>query len=160
MEPASAEARNMPPSAQPASLHTAWFDTASSTPVYAQMNRPKTVPIAFHTSPTPPRRMRAIPFVARNHPTSAIAPRNETNEKRPNARSAHEPRLIGESGLNASPPPGLASTSMCQKKSGWPRSTMRKIGHGMSAMKLVMNARRAALSSRASPPKRSRVASA
>src|SRR5207248_506387 len=135
-EPESAEATNIPPSAQPASLHTAWFDTARSTPVYAHTNRPKAVPIAFHTSPKPPRSMRAIAFVARNQPTSAMAPRNETKEKRPKARSAHEPRLMGESGLNASPPPGLVSTSMCQKRSGCPRSSVRKIGHGMSATKL------------------------
>ena len=127
--------------------------------MYAQMNSPKTVPIALHTRPAVPRSARAIPPVARNHPTSAIAPRKDTNEKMPKTRSAHEPRLIGDSGLNASPPV-LVSTSMCQKRRGWPRSMVRKIGHGMRAMKLVMKAIRAAVSSRALPLKRSSVPSA
>ena len=127
--------------------------------MYAQMNSPNTVPIALHTRPAAPRSTRAMPFVARNQPTSAIAPRNDTNEKTPKMRSAHEPRLIGESGLNASPPL-LVSTSMCQNRSGWPRSMVRKMGHGTSAMKLVMKATRAALSSRALPLKRRSVPSA
>src|SRR5256885_2363501 len=81
------------------------------------MKRPKTVPIALHMSPAPPRNTRAIALVARNHPTSAIAPRKETNENRPNTRSAHEPRLIGDSGLSAMPPVPM-STSMCQNRGG------------------------------------------
>src|SRR5689334_6063194 len=99
------------------------------------MMKPRPVPMMFQTSPRVPRA----------NPRNGVktAPRNETNEKSPKPRSAQEPTDIGDQYLNESPP-SLASSSMFVKRSGVPRSAMRKRGHGMSAMNEAMNAMRAA----------------
>ena len=86
--------------------------------MYPQMKNPSAVPITPQIVAGSPCIARAKGASARTAPRSARAPRKDTNEKTPKPRSAHDPRLIGESGMKAKPPPGLASTSMCQNRSG------------------------------------------
>src|SRR5262245_51569324 len=62
-------------------------------------------------------------------PSRTSAPRNDTVEKTANNSSAHAPTDIGDQYLKMGPVfPGVVFTTMCQKRSGWPRSSVSNGG--------------------------------
>src|SRR5262245_54653210 len=83
-------------------------------------------------------------------PTRPSASRNDTKANTLKIRSAQAPTDIGDQYLKFSPKV-RASTSMCQKRIGRPRSRVRRSGQRTSAGKLTRKARRASGASRRSP---------
>src|SRR5262245_35789628 len=83
-------------------------------------------------------------------PTRPSASRNDTKANTLKIRSAQAPTDIGDQYLKFTPKV-RASTSMCQKRIGRPRSSVRRIGQITSAGKLTRKARRASGASRRSP---------
>src|SRR5207302_10421084 len=92
----------------------------------------------------------------RKYPPSPTAPRNITNEKSPKSVSPQAPKDIGEEALNTGVP-DAESTSRCQKRNGWPRSSVRRIGQIKSSGKAMMKASREAALSVGLPQSRSMV---
>ena len=69
-------------------------------------------------------------------PSRTSTSRNDTVAKRPKATSAHEPTDIGDPDLKLKPSePGVVFHSMCQKRSGWVRSSVSRMGQGRNARK-------------------------
>src|SRR6267378_5008399 len=108
---------------------------------------PKTLPM---TRPAPASTRH------RRYPPSPTAARNNTNEKSPNRVSPQTPSDIGEYALNAGVPEPT-STSMCQKRVGWPRSSVSRMGQISKRGKLMMKASREAAASAGLPHRRSMV---
>src|SRR5260370_9197259 len=62
---------------------------------------------------------------AGERPSSALPPRAARNENPPNNIRPHDPNEIGDHALNMMAGRLADWNSMCQKRSGWPRSTVR-----------------------------------
>src|SRR2546425_8085103 len=72
---------------------------------------------------TTPPTARSAAFWSR--PSSALAPSAESTENSPNRRIAHAPKEMGDHALNMTAGKFSDWNSMCQKRSGCPRSTVR-----------------------------------
>src|SRR5438046_3960221 len=89
-------------------------------------SRPATPPTTF-ASPLPPR---TAPPTARSAgfcspPSSAMPPSADRTEKNPNTRMAQAPKEMGDHPLNMIAGSCADWNSMCQKRSGCPRSIVR-----------------------------------
>ena len=106
--------------------------------------------------PTSAKRVPSATPALRNGSSPSSA-RKDTKVKKPKTSSAQTPSDMGVAVLKLSPsPPGEVLTIMCQKRSGWPRSTVRKIGQSSTQGKASRYPVRA---TGPSPPrKRTRVA--
>jgi hypothetical protein len=112
------------------------LDTASSTPVYPAMNSPTSEPSTAHMVPAAPSSSRAIPPPApvRLARSPASAATKETVTNAPNTTSAQAPTDIGDHDLKVGAcSPGVVLTSMCQNRSGLPRSSVSRTGHTRNA---------------------------
>ena len=78
-------------------------------------------------SPRPPLR----------RPSRIKVSTNVTSVNRPYSCSAHTPSDMGDQYLKLSPPAGPVSISMCQKRSGRPRSAVSRIGQTTSVGKAM-----------------------
>src|SRR3989454_1457141 len=87
-------------------------------------SRPPTPATSLATPPrTTPPTTRSAGIWSR--PSSALAPRAESTENSPNKRIAHAPKEMGDHALNMMAGRFADWNSMCQKRSGRPRSIVR-----------------------------------
>src|SRR5579884_375641 len=144
-DPLIAEATNNPPMAQ-LSLHTGWFETLRTTPVYEATNNATAEPTAVKATGI---RMRPVS-------TST----NESVLNAPNTSSAHVPTEIGDQYLKFIPTwPGVVLTIICQNRSGCPKSIVSKPAQATVSGNALRYAMRTASSERGRPESRNNVAS-
>ena len=116
------EARNNAPS-QGLSAQIGRLVTERRIPVYPAREKPSNALIPATSFPSAPR------CIARSageaiRPSSAITPSADRTENAPNARTTHAPNEMGDHALNMMAGKLWDWTSMCQKRSGCPRSTV------------------------------------
>ena len=98
------------------------------------MNSPRTAPTTIQARPRAPSSGRS--HRASQPRSRASASRNDTVTNSPKVTSAQEPTDIGDHDLKFGPAsPGVVFHSMCQKRSGWVRSSVSRMGQGRTARK-------------------------
>lgn len=90
---------------------------------------------------------------------AARASKYAASAKMPKSSSAHVPTEIGDQYLKLKPPlSGVVLIIICQKRSGWPRSTVSSIAHATNSGNATKYPVRAVASSAGAPHRRIMVA--
>src|SRR5438309_11768068 len=99
-----------------------------------------------------------LPGACHQRPLPRAASTNDTNETVPNTNNTAEPNDMAEYGLKIGVGKRSLSKSMCQKRSGWPRSTVRNNAHRMISGNAIRWPSRIAARSDRSPNRSSQAA--